>query len=116
MGGMAAQIPVKNDPAANDAALERVRADKLREVNDGHDGTWVAHPALVAVAREAFASQMTGDNQLDRLREDVHVTAATCCRRPPAPAPKRVFASTFAWACSTSRRGFAATAPCRSTT
>jgi malate synthase len=82
MGGMAAQIPVKNDPAANAAARERVRADKLREVKDGHDGTWVAHPALVAVAREAFASHMTGDNQLDRLREDVHVTAAELLQTP----------------------------------
>jgi malate synthase len=82
MGGMAAQIPVKNDPAANTAALERVRADKLREVRDGHDGTWVAHPALVAVAREAFASHMTGDNQLDCLREDVHVVAAELLQTP----------------------------------
>jgi malate synthase len=82
MGGMAAQIPVKNDPDANAAALERVRADKLREVQDGHDGTWVAHPALVAVAREAFASQMTGDNQLDRLREDVRVTSADLLQTP----------------------------------
>jgi len=82
MGGMAAQIPVKNDPGANDVAFERVRADKLREVNDGHDGTWVAHPALVAVAREAFAAHMTGDNQLDRMREDVHVTAAELLQTP----------------------------------
>ncbi|HEV7706444.1 MAG TPA: malate synthase A, partial [Gemmatimonadaceae bacterium] len=82
MGGMAAQIPVKNDPAANDAALERVRADKLREVMDGHDGTWVAHPALVATAREAFASHMSGDNQLDRLREDVHVTTVELLQTP----------------------------------
>ena len=51
MGGMAAQIPIKDDPAANDAALAKVRADKLREVRDGHDGTWVAHPALVAIAQ-----------------------------------------------------------------
>ena len=75
MGGMAAQIPIKNDPAADREASERVRADKLREVADGHDGTWVAHPALVAVAREAFAEHMTGDNQLDCLREDVDVDA-----------------------------------------
>src|SRR5215510_16591717 len=52
MGGMAAQIPINNDPAANEAALAKVRADKLREVTAGHDGTWVAHPALVAVARD----------------------------------------------------------------
>ena len=70
MGGMAAQIPVKDDPAANDAALAKVRADKEREVGNGHDGTWVAHPALVAVAMEAFAA-MPGPNQLDRRVENV---------------------------------------------
>jgi len=64
MGGMAAAIPVKDDEAANAAAFERVAADKRREVGNGHDGTWVAHPALVAVALEAFAA-MTGPNQLD---------------------------------------------------
>ena len=74
MGGMAAQIPIKDDPAANEQALARVRADKLREVTDGHDGTWVAHPALVAVAREIFDAHMKGPNQLDRLRDDVKVT------------------------------------------
>lgn len=82
MGGMAAQIPVKNDPAANAEAFERVRADKVREVTDGHDGTWVAHPGLVSVAREAFESHMRGDHQLDRLREDVTVTAADLLRTP----------------------------------
>ena len=65
MGGMAAQIPVKDDPAANDAAMAKVRADKQREVTNGHDGTWVAHPALVPVAMEAFAA-MPGPNQLGR--------------------------------------------------
>ncbi|MEO6004527.1 MAG: malate synthase A [Opitutus sp.] len=67
MGGMAAQIPIRNDPAANAAALEKVRADKLREATDGFDGTWVAHPGLVQTALDAFASKMTGSNQLDRL-------------------------------------------------
>ncbi|MEO6418115.1 MAG: malate synthase A, partial [Polyangiaceae bacterium] len=76
MGGMAAQIPIKGDAAANDAALEKVRADKRREVTDGHDGTWVAHPALVPIAKEIFDAKMTGQNQLDRKREDVHVTQA----------------------------------------
>src|SRR6185503_15447714 len=60
MGGMAAQIPVKNDPAANEAALEKVRADKRREVGDGHDGTWVAHPGLVPLARDVFDAGMPG--------------------------------------------------------
>jgi malate synthase len=70
MGGMAAQIPVKNDPAANNAALAKVRADKQREVRNGHDGTWVAHPALVGVAMDAFEA-MPGPNQLDRRVADV---------------------------------------------
>lgn len=64
MGGMAAQIPVKNDEAANDAAFAKVRADKLREVKNGHDGTWVAHPALVPVAMEVFAEHMPMGNQV----------------------------------------------------
>jgi malate synthase len=64
MGGMAAQIPIRNDPAANTAALAKVRADKEREVRAGHDGTWVAHPGLVATALEAFAGIMKGVNQL----------------------------------------------------
>ncbi len=76
MGGMAAQIPIKNDPAANEAALAKVRADKEREAADGHDGTWVAHPALVPVAKEIFDRLMKGPNQIARQRQDVHVTAA----------------------------------------
>jgi malate synthase len=74
MGGMAAQVPIKGDAAANEAALAKVRADKLREVEDGHDGTWVAHPALVAVAREVFDRHMPTPNQLHVERSDVHVT------------------------------------------
>ncbi|MGN6282817.1 malate synthase A [Frateuria sp.] len=74
MGGMAAQIPIKGDDAANEAALEKVRADKLREVHAGHDGTWVAHPALVPVAQAIFDRYMPEPNQLHVLREDVHVT------------------------------------------
>lgn len=76
MGGMAAQIPIKSDPEANAAALEKVRLDKLREVSDGHDGTWVAHPGLVPLAMEVFNQGMPGPNQRDRLRPDVHVTSA----------------------------------------
>ncbi len=75
MGGMAAQIPIKNDPVANGQALAKVRADKEREAGDGHDGTWVAHPALVAVAMEVFDRLMPTPNQLQRLREDVQVGA-----------------------------------------
>ena len=76
MGGMAAQIPVKGDAAANEAAFAKVRADKEREANAGHDGTWVAHPDLVPVAMEVFDRVMPGPNQLDRLREDVTVGRA----------------------------------------
>jgi len=76
MGGMAAQIPVKNNPAANDAAFARVRADKEREAGDGHDGTWVAHPDLVPVAMEVFDRLMPGPNQLDKTREDVTIGKA----------------------------------------
>ena len=75
MGGMAAQIPIKNDPAANEQALEKVRQDKLREVRAGHDGTWVAHPGLVPVAREVFDAHMLGPNQLQH-RPQTQVTAA----------------------------------------
>ena len=67
MGGMAAQIPIKNDPAANDAAFAKVRQDKLREVTAGHDGTWVAHPGLVAVAKGIFDENMPQANQISRL-------------------------------------------------
>ncbi len=76
MGGMAAQIPIKNDPAANEAALAKVRADKEREASDGHDGTWVAHPGLVPVAMEIFDKHMPGPNQLTKLREGVVVGQA----------------------------------------
>lgn len=82
MGGMAAQIPIGGDAAANEQALARVRADKLREVAAGHDGTWVAHPALIPVAREVFDAHMPGPHQRDVLREDVRVTAADLLRPP----------------------------------
>lgn len=74
MGGMAAQIPIKNDAAANAQALEKVRADKLREVTEGHDGTWVAHPALVSVAKEIFDAHMPGPNQIARKYDDAKVS------------------------------------------
>ena len=82
MGGMAAQIPIKNDPVANDAALAKVRADKEREASDGHDGTWVAHPGLVPIAMEIFDRLMPTHNQLHRLREDVSITATDMLRIP----------------------------------
>ncbi|MGH8260320.1 MAG: malate synthase A, partial [Steroidobacteraceae bacterium] len=74
MGGMAAQIPVKGDEAANAAAFAKVRADKEREAGDGHDGTWVAHPDLVPVAMDVFDRLMPQPNQLSRLREEVKVS------------------------------------------
>jgi malate synthase len=84
MGGMAAQIPVKNDEAANAEAFARVKADKEREARQGHDGTWVAHPALVAVAKEAFDRLMPARNQIATARrDDVHVTAADLLRFEP---------------------------------
>ncbi len=75
MGGMAAQIPIKGDDAANEAALAKVRADKKREATAGHDGTWVAHPGLEAIARAEFDAVMKSPNQLDRMREDVNISA-----------------------------------------
>ncbi len=75
MGGMAAQIPIKHDPVANEKALEKVWQDKLREVRAGHDGTWVAHPGLVAVAKEVFDAHMKEPNQIFRKRGDVQITA-----------------------------------------
>jgi malate synthase len=75
IGGMAAQIPIKDDGVANGLALGKVRADKQREANDGHDGTWVAHPGLVEIARQQFDAVMTTPNQIHRRRDDVLVTA-----------------------------------------
>ncbi len=75
IGGMAAQIPIKNDPAANEDALAKVRADKEREAGDGHDGTWVAHPGLVSIARRAFDTAMPQANQITRRRDDIEVSA-----------------------------------------
>jgi malate synthase len=75
MGGMAAQIPIKNDPVANDQAIEKVRQDKLREVRAGHDGTWVAHPGLVPIAKDVFDAHMEEPNQIGRPLGDVKITS-----------------------------------------
>ncbi len=93
MGGMAAQIPVKDNPEANDTAFAKVRADKLREVQDGHDGTWVAHPGLVPVALEIFNEHMPQPNQIDRQRDDVNVTAADLL----APSPGTITEHGLRW-------------------
>lgn len=76
MGGMSAQIPIKNDPQANEVAMEKVRADKFREVAAGHDGTWIAHPLINQIARKVFDENMLGPNQYHVRREDVKVAAA----------------------------------------
>jgi malate synthase len=84
MGGMAAQIPIRDDPRANREALERVRADKLREARDGHDGTWVAHPALVPIARGAFGEVCDGSNQLEVIPQGP-VSPSDLLRVPSGP-------------------------------
>jgi malate synthase len=85
MGGMAAQIPIKGDPAANEKALEKVRQDKQREVLAGHDGTWVAHPGLVPIAKEVFDTHLKTPNQISRKRDDVHITSKDLLTIPEGP-------------------------------
>lgn len=82
IGGMAAQIPIRDQPDANAAALAKVEADKLREVTLGHDGTWVAHPGLVPVAQRVFDAHMPTSNQLHVRRDDLRVTAADLLAAP----------------------------------
>ena len=82
MGGMAAQIPIRDDARANEAAMGRVRADKLREANAGHDGTWIAHPGLATIARDAFDAVMKGPNQIGVLRQEVSVMPGDLLRVP----------------------------------
>jgi len=82
MGGMAAQIPIKYNDEANFEAMKKVIADKEREVQEGHDGTWVAHPALVSIVKEVFDKYMPEPNQIKNKREDVNVTAEDLLSRP----------------------------------
>jgi len=82
MGGMAAQIPIKDDPIANEKALSKVQDDKEREASAGHDGTWIAHPGLAPIAMDAFNSVMPGENQLNVIRENVTVTADDLLKVP----------------------------------
>ena len=105
IGGMAAQIPIRDNPAANDVAMEKVVADKQREANDGHDGTWVAHPGLVAAAREQFDAVMKTPNQIDRLRDDVQITADDLLHSPQGTITEEGRGSTFAWESNTWRPG-----------
>ena len=80
--GMAAQGPITNDPVANEQALEKVRQDKLREVHAGHDGTWVAHPGLVPIAKEVFDAHMKTPNQISKQRGSVHITQSDLLKVP----------------------------------
>ena len=82
MGGMAAQIPIKNDPAANELAMLKVRKDKEREAGNGHDGSWVSHPALVPLCEEVFNQYLTGPNQIDRKLEGLRITRADLLQVP----------------------------------
>jgi malate synthase A len=82
MGGMAAQIPIRNDAAANEAAMRKVAADKAREAQAGHDGTWIAHPGLADIARAAFDAVLTGPNQVNRPLPEARITAADLLRVP----------------------------------
>ncbi|WP_405102824.1 malate synthase A [Oceanobacillus sp. FSL H7-0719] len=82
IGGMAAHIPVKNDPAANQIAFDKVRRDKEREARDGHDGTWVAHPGMVMLVKEIFNKIMPTPNQINRKRENVKVNAQDLLELP----------------------------------
>jgi malate synthase len=82
MGGMAAQIPIKGDEAANQQAMERVYADKKREALAGHDGTWVAHPGLIPIALDAFDQYMPGANQLDKIPDSVTITSEDLLKVP----------------------------------
>lgn len=91
MGGMAAQIPIKGDEAANEAALEKVRQDKIREASDGHDGTWVAHPGLVPIAKEIFDKYMPQPNQISNKREDVRITRDDLLAIPEGKITKEQF-------------------------
>jgi len=82
MGGMAAQIPIKNNPQANERAFDKVRTDKLNEVQNGHDGTWVAHPGLVRIALDIFNEHMPSLHQIQQLKEGTAITAEDLLKIP----------------------------------
>jgi malate synthase len=114
MGGMAAQIPVKGNPQANEEAFAKVRSDKEREARDGHDGTWVAHPGMVQLASMLLNAEMPQANQIDRKADDVNVSARDLLDfGPSGPITEAVCARTSVSACSTWKRGCAATARSR---
>lgn len=116
MGGMAAQIPINHDEAANEQAMARVRADKLREVTAGHDGTWVAHPALIPVAMKLFDEHMPTAHQHHVLRNDVQVTRDMLIAPRRATSPAQGSKAMSKCACVIWPPGWTAMAACRSTT
>ena len=116
MGGMAALIPIKYDPEANERALAQVRADKEREASDGHDGTWVAHPGLVPIAIEVFDRLMPAPTRSTSNSPTTTSPPPTCSKSPPAPSPKPASSRTSPSASATSKPGCAASAASRSST
>ncbi len=117
MGGMAAQVPIKNDPAANEQALEKVRQDKLREVRAGHDGTWVAHPGLVSVAKDIFDEHMRESRIKSRASARMFTSPQKICWLfQMVKLRSRVFVGTSMWVCSTWMHGCVESAACPSTT
>jgi len=117
MGGMAAQIPIRDDPKANEEAMQRVREDKLREVRAGHDGTWVAHPGLVPVAQQVFDEHMPGKNQIRPPAEALsRITAENLLEIPKGASQNSVSSGTLKSRCAISNRGCAAMAVSPSTT
>ena len=115
MGGMAAQIPIKNDPVANEKALDKVRWWMLREVKAGYDGTWVAHPPG-ALAKAIFDEYMKTPNQIYVKWTRSTSPPRICSKSPLARSPRTGCGSTSTWACNIWKRGCAATAASRSTT
>ena len=116
MGGMSAYIPNKRDPQANQMAMDQVRADKEREASDGHDGTWVAHPGLVALAKEVFDRYMPKANQIDRKLEDVQITAADLLEVPKADITEAGLRQNVAVSIGYLKSGCAAWDACRCST
>ena len=116
MGGMAAQIPIRNDAAANELALEKVRQDKVREVKAGHDGTWVAHPGLVGLAKDIFDQYMPEPNQIQSRAPIVPSAHAIFLKFRAARSPKKACAGISTWASNTYGHGCARRAACPSIT
>ena len=112
MGGMSAFIPVKSNPEINEKAMAQVRADKEREATDGHDGTWVAHPGLVAIAKEPFDRLMPQPNQIDKKLSRFKVTAADLLQVPTGDITEAGLGRTSWSAWDTWNPGCAASAAC----